>query len=143
MNKRYIFPLLFIFLLLWQCSTAPNPRKTVFDFLEAVHGSDTVAILYYVDLEKMAEEKLSDFSPEQREKLVPIMKNDLLKNLVDNGATRIQWENSLKVVAGEKILKDKAEVEVTFIDQKTGIKHYTEMKLYFGDKRWRIYYFED
>jgi hypothetical protein len=143
MSKKYMFIVLFIPLLLWQCSTGPNPRKTVLDFLEAVHKSDSVAILFYADLDKMAEQRLPNLPPEQKEKLVPIMKNDLLKNLVDNGSTRIWWENCLKVVAGEKRLKDQAEVEVTLIDQKTGVKRYTKMKLYFKDKRWRIYYFEE
>ena len=143
MYRKYLFVFLLVFLVIWQCSSRPSPRKTVFNFLEAVHNSDTTNILYHADLEKMAQEKLSDLSDEQREKLVPIMRGNLLSNLVDNGATRIWWEHCLKVVAGEKILKDMAEVKVTFIDQDSGIKRYTTIKLYFDSNRWRIYYFED
>jgi len=145
MPKKYLFPLtlLSILMFLWQCSSEPSPREAVLDFLEAVHNSDTTTIMSVADLDKMAQEKLSNLPAEQKEKLIPVMRNNLLSNLVDNGATRIWWENALNVVAGEKIWKDTAEVEVTFIDQKSGIKHYTKMKLYFKDNRWRVYYFED
>ncbi len=143
MRRKHILIFLFLLSIAWQCSSAPTPRKTVLDFLEAVHNSDTNSILYYADLERMAQEKLSGLSPQQKEKLTPMMKHDLLDGLVGNGATRIWWQGCLKVVAGEKISKDRAEVEVTFIDQKSGIKHYTSMKLYFKDSGWRVYFFEE
>ena len=143
MSKKYMFVVLFIPLLLWQCSSGPSPRKTVLDFLEAVHKSDTTSISYYADLERMASDKLSNFSVEQKDRLLPIMKNNLLKNLVDSGVTRLWWENCLAVVGGEKRSKDKAEVEVTLIDKKTGVRDYTKMKLYLDGNRWRVYYFEE
>jgi len=145
MSKKYLLWLMFLVItvFLYRCSSQSSPRKTVLDFLEAVHNSDTTAIISLADLDRMAQEKLSNLSPQQRDKIAPIMRNDLLSSLVDNGATRIWWENALNVVAGEKAWKDTAQVEVTFIDQKSGIRHYTKMRLYLKDNRWRVYYFED
>ena len=142
MRKIYFLALLPVFLLLWQCSSPPDPRKTVLDFIEAVHNSDTTDIIYYTDLDKLAEANLSTLPTEQRKVFASAIKRNVFSSLVDSGMTRLFWEECLKIVAGEKIQGDQAQVDVTFIDRKTGIKHYTKMKLYLKDGRWRIYFFE-
>jgi hypothetical protein len=47
------------------------------------------------------------------------------------------------VVNKEDILGDQALVEVTFVDQKTGITEYTMARLYKENDRWWIYFIQD
>jgi len=126
-----------------QCSKSPSPRVVVMDFMEAVNKNDTTAIEKYLDLEKFAQEKLKDLPPEQREEAFPKIKEQLRNNLLGNGATRLKWQNKMIVVNKEELQGDQALVEVTFVDQKTGLTQYTQTILYKKDNAWKIYYFKD
>jgi hypothetical protein len=139
-------PILFLLLILlsaYYCSRTPSPRVVVMDFMEAVNKDDTTTIEKYLDLDKFTQEKLKDLPPEQRAEALPEVREQLRSKLLGSGATRLKWKNKMIVVNKEEIEGDQAMVEVTFVDQKTGLTLYTKTKLYKKDKAWRIYYFKD
>jgi hypothetical protein len=138
--------ILFSFLLLfssWQCSKSPSPRVVVMDFMEAVNKGDTASVDKYLDLEKFAQEKLKEVPPEQKSEAILKVRAEIRNNLLGNGATRLKWQGKTIVVNKESIEGDQAVVEVTFVDQKTGLTQYTTTLLYKKDKAWKIYYFKD
>jgi hypothetical protein len=132
-----------VFFSSFHCSKSPSPRVVVMDFMEAVNKDDTTTIDKYLDLDKFAQEKMKEVSPEQREEAFPKVKELLRNNLLGNGATRLKWQNKMIVVNKETIEGDQAVVEVSFVDQKTGATQYTRTLLYKKDKAWKIYYFKD
>jgi hypothetical protein len=139
-------PILFFFLLFlsaYYCGRSPSPRVVVMDFMEAVNTDDTTTIEKYLDLDRFTQEKLKDLPLEQRAEAFPKIKEQLRNNLLGSGGTRLKWQNKMIVVDKEVIEGDQALVEVTFVDQKTGLTLYTKTKLYKKDKAWRIYYFKD
>jgi len=144
MLKR-IFILFSVLLLFssWQCSKSPSPRVVVMDFMEAVNKGDTASVDKYLDLEKFAQEKLKEMPPEQKNEALLKVRAGIRNNLLGNGATRMKWQGKMIVVNKESIEGDQAIVEVTFIDQKTGLTQYTKTMLYKKDNAWKIYYFKD
>ena len=134
---------LLAFLSACNCGRSPSPRVVVMDFMEAVNKDDTTTIEKYLDLDRFAQEKLKDLPPEQRAEAFSKVKEQLRNNLLGHGATRLKWQNKMIVVNKETIEGDQALVEVTFVDQKTGVTLYTKTKLYKKDKAWKIYYFKD
>lgn len=142
-KKFFILFFLMVVFLSYHCSKNPSPRVVVMDFMEAVNKNDTTTIDKYLDLDKFAQEKMKEVSPEQREEAFPKVKEQLRNNLLGNGATRLKWQNKMIVVNKETIQGDQAVVEVSFIDQKTGVTQYTRTLLYKKDKAWKIYYFKD
>jgi hypothetical protein len=138
--------ILFSFLLLfssWQCSKSPSPRVVVMDFMEAVNKGDTAGVDKYLDYDKFAQEKLKEVPPEQKSEAILKVRAEIRNNLLGNGATRLKWQGKTIVVNKESIEGDQAVVEVTFVDQKTGLTQYTTTLLYKKDKAWKIYYFKD
>jgi len=144
MYKKILILLFFLtFLSSYHCGRGPSPRVVVMDFMEAVNKDDTTTIEKYLDLERFAQEKLKDLPPEQRAEAFPKIKEELRNNLLGSGATRLKWQNKMIVVNKEEVEGNQALVEVTFVDQKTGLTLYTKTKLYKKDKSWTIYYFKD
>jgi hypothetical protein len=137
-----LFSLLLLFSS-WQCSKSPSPRVVVMDFLEAVNKGDTAGVDKYLDLEKFAQEKLKEVPPEQKNEAILKVRAEIRSSLLGNGATRLKWQGKTIVVNKESIEGDQAVVEVTFVDQKTGLTQYTTTLLYKKDKAWKIYYFKD
>ncbi|MCK4404227.1 MAG: DUF4878 domain-containing protein [candidate division Zixibacteria bacterium] len=144
MLKR-IFPLLLIliFLSAYHCSKYPSPRVVVMDFIEAVNKADTASIEKYLDLDRFTQEKLKELPDTQRVKVFAGVKEQLWSNFLGSGSTRLRWQNKMIVVDKEEIEGDSARVDVTFVDQKTGITKYTKARLYKKDNRWWIYYIKD
>jgi len=144
MKRMYLFlflmSILFIFL---NCSRSPSPRVVVMDFIEAVNKADTASIQKYVDWNRFTQEKLQDLTETERQKIIPQYKDQLESNFLGNGETRLDWQTKMIVVNDEKITGDLALVEVTFVDQKTGLTEYTNAKLYKKNKNWLIYYIKD
>ena len=144
MSKRMFFVcLISIVILAWSCSKTPSPRVVVMDFMEAVNKADTASLGQYLDLDKFTDEKLKEFPDTQKVKVFSSVREQLWQNFLGNGATRLKWQNKMIVVNKEEIEGDEALVEVTFVDQKTGIKEYTKAKLYRKDDRWWIYSIRD
>ncbi|MCJ7577263.1 MAG: DUF4878 domain-containing protein [candidate division Zixibacteria bacterium] len=132
-----------VFFSSFQCSKSPSPRVVVMDFMEAVNKDDTTTIDKYLDLDKFAQEKMKELPPEQWKEVFPKVKEQLRNNLLGNGATRLKWKDKMIVVNKETIEGDQALVEVSFVDQKTGVTQYTRTLLYKKDNAWKIYYFKD
>jgi hypothetical protein len=144
MYKKILILLFFlIFFSSYHCGRSPSPRVVVMDFMEAVNKDDTTTIEKYLDLDRFTQEKLKDLLPEQREEVFSRVKEELKSKLLGSGATRLKWQNKIIVVNKEEIEGGEAMVEVTFVDQKTGLTLYTKAKLYQKDKAWKIYYFKD
>jgi len=143
LKKIFILLFFLVFFSSYHCGRSPSPRVVVMDFMEAVNTDDTTTIEKYLDLDRFTQEKLKDLPPEQRAEAFPKIKEQLRNNLLGSGATRLKWQNKMIVVNKETIEGDEASVEVTFVDQKTGLTLYTKTKLYKKDKAWKIYYFKD
>ena len=143
LKKIFIPSLILLFFSTYHCSRSPSPRVVVMDFMEAVNTDDTTTIEKYLDLDRFTQEKLKDLPPEQRAEAFPKIREQLRNNLLGSGGTRLKWQNKMIVVDKEMIEGDEASVEVTFVDQKTGLTLYTKTKLYKKDKAWKIYYFKD
>jgi hypothetical protein len=140
MSKRLFVLCLFLLLLFANyCSKNPSPRVVVMNFIEAVNKADTASLGLYLDLDKFTEEKLSELPDSQKAAVFASVKEQLWQNFLGSGATRLRWQNKMIVVNKEEIEGDQALVEVTFVDQKTGITEYTKTKLYQKDDRWWIY----
>jgi len=143
LRRIVVFSFISLFLLAWGCSKTPSPRVVVMDFIEAVNKADTASIEKYLDLDRFTQEKLKELPDTERAKVFPAVKKQLWSNFLENGATRLKWQNKMIVVNREDIRGDSALVEVTFVDQKTGVTEYTKAKLYRKDTRWWIYYIKD
>ena len=144
MLKKIFIPFfILVFFSSYGCSRSPSPRVVVMDFMEAVNTDDTTTIEKYLDLDRFTQEKLKDLPLEQRAEAFPKIKEQLRNNLLGSGGTRLKWQNKMIVVDKEIIEGDQALVEVTFVDQKTGLTLYTKTKLYKKNKAWKIYYFKD
>ncbi|MGB2769524.1 MAG: hypothetical protein WBC88_07335 [Candidatus Zixiibacteriota bacterium] len=145
MQKR-IFPLFFLLLILLfatQCSKSPSPRVVVMDFIEAVNKADTASLETYLDLDRFTQEKLRELPDSVSAEVFSKVKEQLWQNFLGSGGTRLKWQNKMIVVNKEEVEGDSALVEVTFVDQKTGITEYTKTRLYKKEDRWWIYYIKD
>jgi hypothetical protein len=143
--KRTFIVLLWISIPLnfFACSKSPSPRVVVMDFIEAVNKADTASIEKYMDFNRFAQEKIKELPPGSTQEFTPRYKEQLVNSYLGDGLARSDWQNKIIVVNDEKIMGDSALVEVTFLDQKTGLTDYTHAKLYKKDKKWVMYYIVD
>lgn len=141
MKKTFIILLgVPILLAFFACSKSPSPRVVVMDFIEAVNQDDTASIEKYMDFNRFAQEKIKELPEGSTQKFTPQYKEQLVNSYLGNGLTRLDWQNRWIVVNDEKIMGDSATVEVTFMDQKTGLADYTHARLYKKNKKWIMYY---
>jgi hypothetical protein len=144
MSKRFLLVCLILILAaVYTCSKTPSPRVVVMDFIEAVNKADTASLSLYLDLDRFTQEKLKEMPDTQKTRVFPLVKEQLWQNFLGSGATRLKWQNKMIVVNKEEIEGNQALVEVTFVDQKTGITEYTKARLYKKEEGWRIYYIRD
>jgi hypothetical protein len=144
MSKKTLLLLSVLALLfVLQCSKSPSPRVVVMDFIEAVNTADTASLEMYLDLERFTQEKVKELPDSMRAEVFSRVKEQLRQNFLGSGGTRLRWQNKMIVVNKEEIEGDSALVEVTFVDQKTGITEYTKARLYKKENRWWIYYIKD
>jgi len=143
LKRIFLFFLIPLLLFAYHCSKTPSPRVVVMDFIEAVNKADTASLEKYLDLDRFTQEKLKGLPDTQRVKVFAGVKEQLRENFLGSGATRLRWQNKMIVVDKEEIEGDSARVDVTFVDQKTGITEYTKARLYKRDNRWWIYFIKD
>jgi hypothetical protein len=144
MKRMYLFLFLMSILLIFlDCSRSPSPRVVVMDFIEAVNKADTASIEKYMNFNRFAQEKIRELPEGSMQQFTPQYKEQLVSSFLGNGLTRLDWQNKMIVVNDEKIMGDSALVEVTFVDQETGLTDYTNAKLYKKDKKWLMYYIKD
>ena len=142
-RRTAIFVCVLASLFVLQCSKSPSPRVVVMDFIEAVNKADTASLEMYLDLDRFAQEKMKELPDSVRDEALSKVKEQLLQNFLGSGVTRLRWQNKMIVVNKEELEGDEALVEVTFVDQKTGITEYTKARLYRKEDRWWIYYIKD
>lgn len=144
--KRLIQIIVLSFLLISifipSCSRRPDPRNAVKKFIESVDQSDTTAMRELLDFRELLRASLEGISEKEKEKLLPELRQNILKDLSGEGITRMTWKNSLLVVGKSEVLGDSATVEVTYINKLSGTKNYTKMGLHFKEGRWKIYNFK-
>jgi hypothetical protein len=142
MSKKLILFLLLAVFLLCSCSKTPSPRGVVMNFIEAVYQSDRNLIEKYADTEGYALENLKDYPTEKKNELLPKMKEEILKSLIEDGAIRIKWRQRRIVVGNEYIKGKEAEVEVTYMNPENGTSVFEKVKLHKVEGIWKIYYFK-
>jgi hypothetical protein len=144
MSRRTpLFFCVLVLLFVLQCSKSPSPRVVVMDFIEAVNKADTASLEMYLDLDRFTQEKVKELPDSVRTAAFSKVREQLWQNFLGNGGTRLKWQSKMIVVNKEEIGGDTALVEVTFVDQKTGITEYTKTRLYKMENRWWIYYIRD
>jgi len=143
MKKGLYLILLAAIILILACGGRPNPRKVVMEFVEAVYASDSTAILKYVDFDQVAKEKLKHLPEEEQIQNLDLMKKDLYRSLLKNGAVRAKWQSFRIIVAGEHVQGDSARVEVTFMHKETGITRYTQTILKWEENAWKIVSYQE
>jgi hypothetical protein len=64
-----------------------------------------------------------------------------MNNLTGSGGTRTHWLNQRIIVNQETVKGDTAQVEMSMIDQTTGMTEYSMIYLYRKDGRWRVFFY--
>lgn len=127
--------------LLWGCGSKETPKQVTFEFIGAVLDGDTTAIARYLDLDAMIARRIKEMPPTDSIQNPAELKAILMKNLTGNGGTRLHWLNQ-RIVVNQEITKgDSAQVEMSMIDQTTGVTEYSMIYLYRQNGRWRVYFY--
>jgi hypothetical protein len=125
------------------CSGGPNPKDTVFDFIEAVMVSDSTAVVDLLDVDAYVKSRMAEMSPEDSAAALESEREKTINSLLNDGPTRLKWMTQQIVVNEAKVYDDTAEVEVSFIDKTTRHMIYTKMQLVKqADGSWKITYFK-
>jgi hypothetical protein len=127
--------------LLIGCGAKENPKQVTFDFIGAVLDGDSTAINRYLDLDAMIAKRNQDVPITDSSVTPASLRQVLMKNLTGDGGTRIHWLNQRIVVNQETVKGDSAQVEMSMIDQTTGVTEYSMIYLYRKDGRWRVYFY--
>ena len=124
------------------CSGKPDPKNTVFDFLEAVMVSDSLGIVNTLDVDAYVLSHLMEMSPEDSALAIPEQRQKTIQSLLGDGDTRSRWLRQ-QILVNEALVTDTlAEVEVSFIDKTSGHMVYTKMQLKWQpDDTWKIVFF--
>lgn len=113
------------------------------NFLKAVHASDTLTILRSVTLEApytlLADTGIVKGTP----RADTVMMARLVSALTLGGSLYDRWVDKRMVVGNAQPRgKDSADVEVSFLSQRTGIQYYNKFGLVRQNRVWRIYSFK-
>lgn len=137
-----MIPLMLLFLSLFISGCGGNnPRSTVKDYVKAVLKDDSTAVDSLIDWETMITGRLQEMSPQDSLNALAYHKGNFLSSLVDSGWRRLYYMNSQIVIGKSDISGDRAEVELSFIDQQTRVQNYTRVVLIKKGKNWKIIYF--
>ncbi len=114
-----------------------SPRERVLDFARLMQADSLPDIYPYVDVDSLA---LYLYNSEEYDSLsVEEKKTRLLWAFVRDGEYRRKFTRSQIVINREQFLDDTtAVVEVSYIDRKTRIQYYTQMRLKRRDGVWII-----
>lgn len=129
-------------MIVFACSGKPNPKDTVFDFIEGVKTSDSLKVVNNLDVDAYVKSRMIEMSPEDSAKALEENRVKTIQSLLDDGPTRLRWLDQ-QIVVNEATVKDSiAEVEVSFINKTTLHQLYTKMQLKLQpDGTWKITYF--
>jgi len=124
------------------CASGPDPKDTVFEFIDAVKSSDSLRVISILDIDSYIKTQSSDISPDDSATAPGENRVKIIQSLLGDGEVRQRWLTSLIVVNKEAVQGNLAEVEVSFIDRQAGHQLYTKMQLERQpDRTWRITYF--
>ena len=143
MKKGLYFIFIAAIFLFVACSGRPSPRKIVMEFVEAVYDSDSDAVLKYVDFEEVARDRLKHLPEEEQLQRLDLMKKDLHRSLLKNGAVRAKWNSFRIIVDKEHVKGDSAQVDVTFMHKETGVTLYTQTILVWEEDAWKIVSYQE
>ncbi len=125
------------------CSSGPTPKKTVFEFIDAVKSDDSLKIVQLLDIDAFIKSRMPEMSPEDSAKALEEYRVKTIQSLLDNGDIRHRFLHDLIVVNIESRQGDVAEVEVSFVNRETKTQLYTKIQLHRQpDGTWRITYFK-
>lgn len=138
MNKYIIFMISAV-ALIFGCSSEPSPRTVTMDFVGSVIEDDSLGIEKYLNVDMMVDRRLIEIPPEDSTQTHQYFRDRIIRNLTDDGGTRIFWKENRPVVNQEVVNGDTAQVELTLMDQKKGNIYYLTVYLYKSGKGWRVY----
>jgi hypothetical protein len=125
------------------CSSGPTPKKTVFEFIDAVKNDDSLKIVQLLDIDAYVKSRMPVMSPEDSARVLEEYRAKTIQSLLDNGDIRRRFLHDLIVVNIESRQGDVAEVEVSFVNRETRTQLYTKIELHRQpDGAWRITYFK-
>ena len=123
--------------------SAKDPRQSVIKFLNAVKSADTLNVLRSFTMEAPYT-ILPDTGlwPEGDARNDTLMVARLLAELSPEGAIFVRWNAPSRIVVGDgTVTGDTALVEVTRLDQSSGVNVYNKFGLVSKAGFWRIYSF--
>lgn len=139
--KKAVVILAIVGALLYGCGAKETPKQVTFEFIGAVLDGDTTAITQFLDLDAMVARRMKEMPMADSGQTPAELKAILMKNLTGSGGTRLHWLNQRIVVNQETIKGDSAHVEMSMIDQTTGVTEYSMIYLYRQNGRWRVYFY--
>lgn len=125
------------------CSSRPDPKDVVFDFIDAVLTSDSLRVIKNLDVDAYLKNLMTEMTPEDSAAALETNREKTIRSLLDDGDARSRWLRQQIVVNEAFVADTTAEVEVSFIDQSSGHMVYTRMQLRWlpDEKCWKIVFF--
>jgi len=124
------------------CSGGPDPKDTVFAFIEAVMTSDSLGVVNNLDVDTYVKFRMAEISPQDTAAAIAENRAKTIQSLLGDGTTRSRWMSQQILVNEASVSDSIAEVEVSFIDLTTRHQLYTKMQLKRQpDNSWKIIYF--
>jgi len=123
------------------CGSQRSPREVTIEFVGAVIEDDSLAIENVLDLDSMVKRRMQEVPPTDSSQTPEYFRNKILGTLIGDGGTRAYWKSMTAIVNKENVVRDTAEVELTFLDKNNAKIHYLLVYLYKSESGWRIFYF--
>jgi len=134
--------IMFAVLVLLSCSGTPDPKDTVFSFIDAVLNSDSLRVVNNLDVDSYVKSMMTEMSPEDSAAALEENRVKTIQSLLGDGSKRLFWQSQQIVVNQASVQDSIAEVEVSFINLTTRHQIYTKMQLKLQpDNTWKIIYF--
>lgn len=125
------------------CSSKPDPKDVVFDFIDAVLTSDSLRVVKHLDVDAYLKNLMTEMTPEDSAATLEMNRDKTIKSLLDDGQVRSRWLRQQIVVNEAFVADTTAEVEVSFIDKSSGHMVYSRMQLSWrpDESAWKIVFF--
>jgi len=138
--KTITFTIVLFMIFLLFCSSGKSPREVTIDFVGSVLENDSLGIENALDLDAMVDRRIIEMASSDTLSKKEI-RDKILSGLLDDGGTREFWMSMTPVVNTELVVRDTAEVDVTFLDKEYGKYHHYKIYLYNSDQGWRVFFF--
>ncbi len=141
MKVKLFTQLILILAAFLSCSSQDDPRTIVKQFVASVLADDSTAVETMIDWDSMIKSRLEEMSSEDSTKALRYYKEQFLSSLLGDGEKRQYYRNSQIVIGKGEIDNDRAEVELSFIDRKSGVQNYTKVVLRRTQDSWKIVHY--